>query len=692
MGCKIRDKYNKSVDSFVDKVMDFSMLGLEKTIANPIKFTAGKMGVKSIENTSTWFTITDFQKEANAVVNDYRNMKAFIYDEANTLMKGLDTLSQEDNKSLIKSLNGDISRADLKPTLFPFYDKFRAIIDKNATELVNAGVLDSKDKIENYLKRYYKDYIDNGVSKSSSLAYDKLKKRKDLTYDERIALGMIEDATFVISRTIAEQNVLLQKAKVLQSLANKFGSDFEIEGYIRISDETAKTGLKKYGPLSGKWVHPDVKREMDYAKMIDGEMGILEKGLYPIIDHLKVNMTVKNPYTHVYNIGSNLLLSYLNGDMIALGKVLKMRATNPTKFKELVNSANKYGLNSNLDDFENTHLELNPNHTTNIASTIYKNLYMTQDSKTGKGIRTLYEWEDKIFKIASFYKLMEEGLDEKSAFKEAMNTYVDYSTPLPAAIRVMDKSGLMPFLHYQYKSTSAVAKVMAKHPIRTLLFQTGAVALGLSSFQNDDEELKLPKWADDKFNLLALAEWVDLGNGYYLNAGRMSPGTKFEFEIGGILKSSIDIMFHGQNQLGYPIADKYDDKLEQYGKRALAMAEAYLPPVTLGRYMQRAIHIELGKEGIVEPKKNNYGEDLDIPELIQRGAGVRRFNEEKELKTKLKEAVNKKKYQDKQKNTDKKENQQEYDATARRIKSVAKTDITSAPKEDDFSFPKFDLK
>lgn len=690
MGCKIRDTYNKSVDSFVDNAMKLSFGSLEK-ISYPLKATFEAMGVDNMKK-STWFTITDIQKSANAVVNDYRNMKAFIYDEANTLMKGLDTLSQEDNKSLIKSLNGDISRADLKPTLFPFYDKFRAIIDKNATELVNAGVLDSKDKIENYLKRYYKDYIDNGVNKSSSLAYDKLKKRKDLTYDERIALGMIEDATFVISKTIAEQNVLLQKAKVLQSLADNFASDVEIEGYIRISDATAKKGLKKYGPLSGKWVHPDVKREMDYARIVDEEMGKFEKFLYPIIDHLKVNLTVKNPVTHIYNIASNLLLAGLNGDLLSVGKVLNMRATNPTKFKELVRTANKYGLNSYLDDFEKAELELNPDKTTNIAVTLYKNLYMTKDSKVGGAVRNLYDWEDKIFKIASFYKLMEEGLDEKSAFKEAINTYVDYSTPLPAGLKVLDKSGLMPFLHYQYKSTPAVAKVMAKHPIRTLLLATGAASLGLTSFQNDDKELKLPEWANDKFNLLGIAEWLDLGNGYYLNAGRMIPGTKFEFEFGGIVKSAIDIMFQGKTPLGYNIADKYDDKLEQYGKRALAMSENFLPSLTLGRYAQRSIEIGLGKAGIVEPKQNYYGEDMGYPELIQRAVGVRRFNEEKELKTKLKEAGNKKKYEDKQKNTDKKENQKEYDATARRIKSVAKTDITSAPKEDGFSFPKFDLK
>jgi hypothetical protein len=101
--------------------------------------------------------------------------------------------------------------------------------------------------------------------------------------------------------------ILLQKSKVLQSLADNFASDVEIEGYIRISDATVKEGLKKYGPLSGKWVHPDVKREMDYARIVNEEMGNFEKFLYPMIDHLKVNLTVKNPVWTISSIFSSVV-------------------------------------------------------------------------------------------------------------------------------------------------------------------------------------------------------------------------------------------------------------------------------------------------------------------------------------------------------------------------------------------------
>ena len=695
----IKNKVNEiknsdsKIDLTVDTIWDMIFQGLDKA-AKPFKYTAEAMGVEGAKD-SNWFEVSSTQRQASEVVNNYRNLQAHIYDEAATLMAGLDTLSKEDNVSLIKALNGDMAATQLKDTLKPFYEKFRSIIDTNADKLVEAGILSEKEKIEHYVKRYYKQYLEEGHNgRGGSVAYNKLKKRKDLSYDERIALGMVEDATFVISNTIAEQNILLQKAKVLQALADRFGSDEEIDGYIKISDASAKSGLKKYGALAGKWVHKDVKKELDYSRLVSEEFRMVEDGLYPLIDHLKVNLTVKNPVTHVYNIASNMLLAGLNGDMAALGKVMYMRAKSPKKFKELVAKANKYGLNSYLDDFEKAHIDLKPgSNDVNVVSSIWKTLYMTQDSKLGDGVRKLYDWEDKIFKLAAFNRLLEEGKDEAIAYKEAVEVYVDYSTPLPAFIRVVDKSGLMPFLHYQFKSTPAVAKVMAKHPLRTMIMGTGIFALGASAWQNDDEEYLTPDWANDKFNLFGVSEWVRLGNGYYLNAGRMIPGTKFEFELGGIIKGTLQII-NGQTPLGYDINGKYDESLEKYGKRALVMAENYLPSMTLGRYMQRGVHIGLGAAGVVEPKKNYYDENMTVPELIGRAAGVRKFNEKKELKSKQKSASALKKHNDQAKNPDKKANQEQYNATARRIKQAAKAaglDLTAGDDEFDVKVPKFDF-
>lgn len=687
-------KIDKSVDTIKKDFFDILEL-----VSLGIKIPIGKAIEKDFTK-ANWFTISENTRQANEIINNFRIIKGNIYESAGDIKQGLETLSKEDNKNLVKALNGDMNPDELNPTTKKLHDSFRKIIDKNADKLVEVGILDEKDKIESYLKRYYSQYVDENAKKTGgSVAFNKLKARKDLTYDERIALGMVEDATFVIPNTIAEQNILIEKGRVLKALADAFGHDEEIAGYVKISEESAKSGLKKYGDLAGKWVHPDIKKELDYARIVQRETDVLETVLYAyvdLIDHLKVNMTVKNPVTHVYNIASNMLLAGLNGDMLSLGKVLYLRHKKPNKFKELVKQANSFGLNSYLDDFENSHIDLAPNGRVNVVETIWKNLYMTRDSKLGKGARHLYDWEDKIFKIASFYKGLEDGLDAKTAFNNAKEVYVDYSTPLPAAIKVLDKTGLMPFLHYQYKSTPAVAKVMGKNKIRTALLGLGIFSLGGMVFQNEEEEYYKPDWANNKFNLFGTKEWVRLDNGWYLNAGRMIPGTKLEFELGGILKGFLEIV-NGKTPLGYNIGSKYDSDLESYGQRALAMAENYLPAATLGRYAQRSVNIGLGKLGIAEPKKNYYQEDMTFKELGGRALGARRFNEQKELDSKMNNAKKEFNYRVKENPKSKSDEEKKYDVKSKKISEAGRKinkDVKKIPikKDKDFRFDaKFEL-
>jgi hypothetical protein len=152
-------------------------------------------------------------------------------------------------------------------------------------------------------------------------------------------------------------------------------------------------------------------------------------------------------------------------------------------------------------------------------------------------------------------------------------------------------------------------------------------------------------------------------------------------------------IINGETPLGYNINSKYDDELEKYGKRALVMAENFLPSMTLGRYMQRGVNIALGEAGLVEPKKNYYDEDMTVPELLGRSVGVRKFNEQKELNSKLRDANNLKKHQDKDPKSNKSANQKEYDAKVKRIKKVANKEgfDLSGVESDGFGFGKSDF-
>ncbi|MCK5111055.1 MAG: hypothetical protein KAQ94_05995 [Arcobacteraceae bacterium] len=642
-------------------------------------------------------TTTKMQKDFAESIKEYQIALGDIYEQAGDIQKHLaDELLPNESEMLVQALNGDMSSLKLPKELKPLYEKMRAKIDNNADELVKLGALKSKSKIKDYLKRYYAAYL-NEKGLMGKIFFDKkFKKRKNLTHDERIAMSMIEDASVVIPKTLAEQRTQILKASVLKSIADKFAKDEEFENSVKISNET-NGGVYKYGALAGKYVPKEISNSLKSSQLARETLGIMEKYWFPVIDHIKVNVTVKNPVTHLYNIGSNVMLAGLNGDLIALGQVMYMKVKNPKKFKKLVDTANKYGLNSSLKDFEDIDVHITDKKKINVGLSIVKNLYLAQGSKAGDKIRKLYDWEDKLFKVASFKRLMDDGVAEKDAFKKASEVYVDYSTPLPDFVRTIDKSGLFPFMHYVYKATPATMKVIAKHPVRYALLQTALLGAGASSWldnSSSEEDLLKPIWAKNQANLFGAKEWVNVGGSWYMNLGRMIPAMKFggidiSFDTGfGFVGGMVNIA-SGKTPLGYNISGKYDESHIKAGKKILTMAENYLPPLTFGRYGQRFSKKLMGIE-----QKNYYKEDMSFAELGGRGVGVRRFNEKKELSSRLKEAKNLKKFKDKSKSRDKKENQKEYDDTARKIKKAGKRvgfDLSGDDKTFNFKKAKFDF-
>jgi hypothetical protein len=62
-------------------------------------------------------------------------------------------------------------------------------------------------------------------------------------------------------------------------------------------------------------------------------------------------------------------------------------------------------------------------------------------------------------------------------------------------------------------------------------------------------------------------------------------------------------------------------------------SQAYLPSLTLGRYSQRL----LGKATGLNPRKDEFGDEMGYGEIFAQGIGVREFNSRKEAEKKLKE-------------------------------------------------------
>lgn len=658
---KLLDRWALKVDDAFDKVSE----GLDK---------GAKWVDENIPFAGELLSIREHGKEIDELLGEYHRATAAIYTQAGQFKEYLGKLSLENRKAMFKALDGEMDPEELAEHVRPLYEKVRKTIDDGAQALVDAGALESKNVIKDYIKHYYKKHIDEAKENSriaKALRQSKFFARKQMSWEQKQLRQIEDDAAFAVTNTILEQKKQLLKAQTLKLFADKFAKDVPPEGaeglkWVKMSDESAGGGIKKYGALAGKYVPEDVAKALAEAEMLGREMAKFNNMYFKLIDHIKVNVTVKNPFTHLYNFGSNMALAFLHGDFNEAMKITAAALRGDKQFKRWETLANSLGLDSHLNDLEGLVKPLQSEAKDGILTRALKEAYMAEGSYLGEKARYFYSMEDKVFKIARFKKNLEliakdKGFDVndfskfsadelKAAMKDAQYSYVDYSTHFNGTLKMFDKTGVQPFLHYTVKSTPMVVKAALKRPDRFLMMQAVLAFFGGSAWlgaDNERDNLAKPEWAESGVlpNLVGVKSWMRVGNtNWYFNSGRLVPGFRFdgfdklEFN-GGFVGGAINIA-SGKSTLGYKIESDDDPNAVKMTKRLLELTKSYFPPLSpLGRYGQ-----QLGAQGVADitganiaPKDYNKDE-LGFTGIMLRGAGVRRFNKEKEYGKELKKA------------------------------------------------------
>ena len=633
---KLLDRWALKVDDAFDKVSE----GLDK---------GAKWVDENIPFAGELLSIREHGKEIDELLGEYHRATAAIYTQAGQFKEYL----------------GHVR---------PLYEKVRKTIDDGAQALVDAGALESKNVIKDYIKHYYKKHMDEAKENSriaKALRQSKFFARKQMSWEQKQLRQIEDDAAFAVTNTILEQKKQLLKAQTLKLFADKFAKDVPPEGaeglkWVKMSDESAGGGIKKYGALAGKYVPEDVAKALAEAEMLGREMAKFNNMYFKLIDHIKVNVTVKNPFTHLYNFGSNMALAFLHGDFNEAMKTTAAWMRGDKQFKRWETLANSLGLDSHLNDLEGLVKPLQSEAKDGILTWALKEAYMAEGSWSGEKARYFYSMEDKVFKIARFKKNLEiiakdKGFDVndfskfsadelKAAMKDAQYSYVDYSTHFNGTLKMFDKTGVWPFLHYTVKSTPMVLKAALKRPDRFLMMQAVLAFFGGSAWlgaDNERDNLAKPEWAESGVlpNLVGVKSWMELFNtGWYFNSGRLVPGFRFdgfdklEFS-GGFVAGALNIA-NGKSTLGYKIESDDDPNVIKITKRLLELTKSYFPPLSpLGRYGQ-----QLGAQAVADitgadiaPKDYNKDE-LGFGGIMARGAGVRRFDKEKEYGKELKKA------------------------------------------------------
>lgn len=616
-------------------------------------FGSQETGAKIQRGLEKTFALQDEIGALSRLKSAYLRNSAVARMEAMRVYESLVKLEIDERVALFRMLDGQEVEPNLAGKLRPTYQKLRDKIDERAELLIKLGMLKGQNAKENYIKYSYMQYYDKKDVASKSFGIGKLKARNEnLSYEDRVKLGLIEDAAIAVTQTLNSQNSQIQKAILLKSLADEYAVDQPKDGYVKVSDESVGGGVKKYGALAGKYVPSVIYDDLQNAGVVSSIFDAI-RPYTDIIDHIKVNLTVKNPATHGYNVLSNSVLAFLHGDLGANLKLIKLLATNKKEFDELLAKAETMGLDTASDDIEMRNLLMandevakeaskNQNPLGYYIAKAWQNIYLTQNSTTGKAARKAYEWEDKWFKLARFKKNLDAGLSDEAAFADANSAYVDYSSHFNPTLRLLDKSGVLPFFHFAVKSSIVVTKAAIKNPAKFAMLQAALIGSGASSLpywfdseQKDADNSRLPDWAASNYlpNLFGVKNQVQVGeSGLYFNAARAMAGFRLSSidDItggGGLIGGLLDIL-RGRDSWGNEMVGEHDPAIKQLTARLDAFSKQFLPSITLGRYARQGLGIATGNN-----PKNAYNEPMGLGELAGRFIGLRMINEKKELRS-----------------------------------------------------------
>lgn len=324
---------------------------------------------------------------------------------------------------------------------------------------------------------------------------------RDYTREERASMGEERDAMMRFTSGYIKTQSDIAKGMLFKRIAEdgEMTSDTAVEGWTHVPDtEIAGTGgVKRYGALAGKWVHPEVAYHLQQQFYIDDAV---QKAWRQILGWWKIGKTVYNAVAHVNNFISNIVMTFSAGgklrDIVPMALEIKRKGA-------LYNEALEHGLIGEAVDVAGLQeMFVGLNNVSDdklldglIMRTLKRadKLALNLPSKAGKLAQKAYRVEDEVFKLVLYKRGKEAGLSPREAADYALTFMFDYSE-VPQGVKWLRDTGILPFVSYTYKAMPAMARLALTRPHRALMvtgFLYGINALSyalLGGAADEDEE------------------------------------------------------------------------------------------------------------------------------------------------------------------------------------------------------------
>ena len=399
-------------------------------------------------------------------------------------------------------------------------------------------IFDVDDQVNKLLSVKEKAALTGGNTNSAAFkkAFKKIKNndeitiRWELTKQERMALGQVEDAALGIAETgrilsgqLARTNFYNTIAKSEYALTKPTPAKIAELNLVKIPDTIIDKTLGKrvYGNLGGKYLPKEIAdnlfRTHRYATTKPSEF--YKK--YRILNQTwKISKTAWNPTVHVNNTLSNVVLYDLvdgvnrGTNLMAAHKAI--RAGSKGKESQLYTLAKNHSvLDSDLITNElkdvTKYLKTNPysafkadvnpaTQSVNATSIIWNDIKRTWfGAKIAAEASTkLYRYEDQVFRIALFKDRLDKGWNVGDAARDARRSFIDYDINAPL-INWM-RNAPTPFLAYTYRVAPLLAETAVVRPWK--FAKWAAIGYGLNGIgqyvAGGDEEAERAVMPEEK--------------------------------------------------------------------------------------------------------------------------------------------------------------------------------------------------
>ena len=323
---------------------------------------------------------------------------------------------------------------------------------------------------------------------------------RDYTREERASMGEERDAMMRFTSGYIKTQSDIAKGVLFKRIAGDgdMTSDTAVDGWTHVPDtEIAGTGgVKRYGALAGKWVHPEVAYHLQQQFYIDNAV---QKVWRKILGWWKIGKTVYNAVAHVNNFISNIAMTYIAGgrlrDLPAMALEMKRKGA-------LYNEALEHGLIGDAVDvagLQEMFVGLNNVSDDKLLDGLIMRTLKRADkltgqavSKTAKFAQKSYRVEDEVFKLALYKRGKDAGLSPREAADYALTFMFDYSE-VPQGVKWLRDTGILPFVSYTYKAIPALARAALTRPHKVLavtgfMYGINALSYALLGGAGDEDE------------------------------------------------------------------------------------------------------------------------------------------------------------------------------------------------------------